>query len=73
MISDFSLSSRLSGLSFVSQREALRRLHRDMLENRVRVDTIPGLKKKKKKKKVKKAIAKELNRWGKKIEKAFKM
>ena len=73
VISDFSLSSRLSGLSFVSQREALRRLHRDMLENRVRVDNIPGLKRKKKKKKVKKAIAKELNRWGKKIEKAFKM
>ena len=73
VISDFSLSSRLSGLSFVSQREALQRLHRDMLENRVRVDNIPGLKKKKKKKKVKKAIAKELNRWGKKIEKAFKM
>ena len=45
MISDFSLSSRLSGLSFVSQCEALRRLHRDMLENRIRVDTIPGLKK----------------------------
>ena len=73
VISDFSLSSRLSGLSFVSQCEALRRLHRDMLENRVRVDNIPGLKMKKKKKKVKKAIAKELNRWGKKIEKAFKM
>ena len=73
VISDFSLSSRLSGLSFVSQREALQRLHRDMLENRVRVDNIPGLKMKKKKKKVKKAIAKELNRWGKKIEKAFKM
>ena len=45
VISDFSLSSRLSGLSFVSQREALRRLHRDMLDNRVSVDTIPGLKK----------------------------
>ena len=73
VISDFSLSSRLSGLSFVSRREALHRLHRDMLENRVCVDTIPGLKMKKKKKKVKKAIAKELNRWGKKIEKAFKM
>ena len=55
------------------EREALLRLHRDMRENRVRVDTIPGLKMKKKKKKVKKAIAKELNRWGKKIEKAFKM
>jgi len=73
VISDFSLSSRLSGLSFVSRREALHRLHRDMLENRVCVDNIPGLKMKKKKKKVKKAIAKELNRWGKKIEKAFKM
>ena len=45
VISDFSLSSRLSGLSFVSQREALQRLHRDMLENRVRVDNIPGLRK----------------------------
>ena len=45
VISDFSLSSRLSGLSFVSQREALRRLHRDMIDNRVSVDTIPGLKK----------------------------
>ena len=73
VISDFSLSSRLSGLSFVSRREALQRLHRDMLDDRVRVNNIPGLKMKKKKKKVKKAIAKELNRWGKKIEKAFKM
>ena len=45
VISDFSLSSRLSGLSFVSQREALLRLHRDMIDNRVSVDTIPGLKK----------------------------
>ena len=27
----------------MSQREALRRLHRDMLDNRVSVDTIPGL------------------------------
>ena len=45
VISDFSLSSRLSGLGFVSQREALRRLHRDMLDNRICVDTIPGLKK----------------------------
>ena len=73
VISDSSLFSNLSALSFVSEREALQRLHGDMLENRVRVDTIPGLKRKKKKKKVKKAIAKELNRWGKKIEKAFKM
>ena len=55
------------------EREALQHLHRDMLKDRVRVDNIPGLKMKKKKKKVKKAIAKELNRWGKKIEKAFKM
>ena len=45
MISDLSLSSRLSGLGFVSQREVLRRLHRDMLDNRISVDTIPGLKK----------------------------
>ena len=62
-----------SGLSFVSRGEALQHLHRDMIDNRVSVGTIPGLKMKKKKKKVKKAIAKELNRWGKKIEKAFKM
>ena len=76
VISDFSLSSRLSGLSFVSRREALQRLHRDMLQNRVRVDTIPGLRMKKTKrqlKKVGKVIEKELNSWGKKIGKAFKM
>ena len=71
--SDWELCSHLSALSFVSEREALRRLHRDMIDNRVSVGTIPGLKMKKKKKKVKRAIAKELNRWGKKIEKAFKM
>ena len=71
--SDWELCSHLSALSFVSEREALRHLHRDLLGDRVRVDNIPGLKMKKKKKKVKKAIAKELNRWGKKIEKAFKM
>ena len=71
--SDWELCSHLSALSFVSEREALRRLHHDMIDNRVSVGTIPGLKMKKKKKKVKKAIAKELNRWGKKIEKAFKM
>ena len=71
--SDWELCSHLSALSFVSEREALRRLHSDLLVDRVRVDNIPGLKMKKKKKKVKKAIAKELNRWGKKIEKAFKM
>ena len=73
VMSDSSLFSNLSALSFVSEREALLRLHRDLLKDRVRVDNIPGLKMKKKKKKVKKAIAKELNRWGKKIEKAFKM
>ena len=76
VISDFSLSSRLSGLSFVSQREALRRLHRDMIDNRVSVGTIPGLRMKKTKrqlKKVGKVIEKELNSWGKKIGKAFKM
>ena len=61
MISDFSLSSRLSGLSFVSQREALQRLHRDMLENRVRVDTIPGLKKTRSK--LQKAVRK-IRKWG---------
>ena len=74
--SDWELCSHLSALSFVSEREALLRLHRDMLENRVRVDTIPGLRMKKTKrqlKKVGKVIEKELNRWGKKIEKAFKM
>ena len=71
--SDWELCSHLSALSFVSEREALQHLHRDMLDDRVRVNNIPGLKMKKKKKKVKKAIAKELNRWGKKIEKAFKM
>ena len=73
VMSDSSLFSNLSALSFVSERKALRHLHCDLLGDRVRVDTIPGLKMKKKKKKVKKAIAKELNRWGKKIEKAFKM
>ena len=61
VISDFSLSSRLSGLSFVSQREALRRLHRDMLENRVRVDNIPGLKKTRSK--LQKAVRK-IRKWG---------
>ena len=74
--SDWELCSHLSGLSFVSEREALRRLHRDMMVNRVRVDTIPGLRMKKTKrqlKKVGKVIEKELNSWGKKIEKAFKM
>ena len=71
--SDWELCSHLSALSFVSEREALQQLHHAMLDDRVRVDNIPGLKMKKKKKKVKKAIAKELNRWGKKIEKAFKM
>ena len=73
VMSDSSLFSRLLELSLDSEREALRYLHRDLLDDRVRVDTIPGLRMKKKKKKVKKAIAKELNRWGKKIEKAFKM
>ena len=43
--SDWELCSHLSALSFVSEREALQRLHRDMLENRVRVDNIPGLRK----------------------------
>ncbi|CAH0380211.1 unnamed protein product [Pelagomonas calceolata] len=73
VMSDSSLFSRLLELSLDSEREALRHLHSDLLGDRVRVHTIPGLKMKKKKKKVKKAIAKELNRWGKKIEKAFKM
>ena len=73
VMSESSLFSRLLELSLDSEREALRHLHSDLLEDRVRVNTIPGLRMKKKKKKVKKAIAKELNRWGKKIEKAFKM
>ena len=67
VISDFSLSSRLSGLSFVSQREALRRLHRDMLENRVSVDTIPGLKKTRSK--LQKAV-RRIRKAGTKIRKA---
>jgi len=73
VMSDSSMLSRLLELSLDSEREALQYLHHDLLNNHVRVETIPGLKMKKKKKKVKKAIAKELNRWGKKIEKAFKM
>ena len=76
VMSDSSLFSNLSALSFVSEREALRHLHRDLLYDRVRVDTIPGLRMKKTKrqlKKVGKVIEKELNSWGKKIEKAFKM
>ena len=74
--SDWELCSHLSALSFVSEREALRRLHRDMIDNRVSVGTIPGLRMKKTKrqlKKVGKVIEKELNSWGKKIGKAFKM
>ena len=74
--SDWELCSHLSALSFVSEREALRRLHRDMIGDRVRVDNIPGLRMKKTKrqlKKVGKVIEKELNSWGKKIGKAFKM
>ena len=76
VMSDSSLFSNLSALSFVSEREALRRLHRDMIDNRVSVGTIPGLRMKKTKrqlKKVGKVIEKELNSWGKKIGKAFKM
>ena len=74
--SDWELCSHLSALSFVSEREALRRLHGDMIDNRVSVGTIPGLRMKKTKrqlKKVGKVIEKELNSWGKKIGKAFKM
>ena len=74
--SDWELCSHLSALSFVSEREALQHLHRDMLDDRVSVGTIPGLRMKKTKrqlKKVGKVIEKELNSWGKKIEKAFKM
>ena len=74
--SDWELCSHLSALSFVSEREALQHLHRDMLDDRVSVGTIPGLRMKKTKrqlKKVGKVIEKELNSWGKKIGKAFKM
>ena len=72
VISDFSLSSRLSGLSFVSQREALRRLHRDMLENRVRVDNIPGLKKTRSKlQKAVRKIRKAGTRAVKKVQRSF--
>ena len=72
VISDFSLSSRLSGLSFVSQREALRRLHRDMLENRVRVDNIPGLKKTRSKlQKAVRKIRKAGTRGAKKVQSFF--
>ena len=55
---------------------AARRQKIEPLYDRVRVDTIPGLRMKKTKrqlKKVGKVIEKELNSWGKKIEKAFKM
>ena len=75
-MSDSSLFSHLSALSFVSERDALRHLHQDLVKDRVRVDTIPGLRMKKTKrqlKKVGKVIEKELNSWGKKIGKAFKM
>ena len=68
VITDFSLSSRLSGLSFVSQREALRRLHRDMIDNRVSVDTIPGLKKTRSK--LQKA-ARKIRKAGKKFQSFF--
>ena len=72
VISDFSLSSRLSGLSFVSQREALRRLHRDMLENRISVDTIPGLKKTRSKlQKAVRKIRKAGTRAVKKVQRSF--
>ena len=72
VISDFSLSSRLSGLSFVSQREALRRLHRDMIDNRVSVDTIPGLKKTRSKlQKAARKIRKAGTRGAKKVKSFF--
>ena len=72
VISDFSLSSRLSGLSFVSQREALRRLHRDMIDNRVSVDTIPGLKKTRSKlQKAARKIRKAGTRGAKKVQSFF--
>ena len=72
VISDFSLSSRLSGLSFVSRREALHRLHRDMLENRISVDTIPGLKKTRSKlQKAVRKIRKAGTRAVKKVQRSF--
>ena len=72
VISDFSLSSRLSGLSFVSQREALLRLHRDMIDNRVSVDTIPGLKKTRSKlQKAVRKIRKAGTRAVKKVQRSF--
>ena len=72
VISDFSLSSHLSGLSFVSQREALRRLHRDMIDNRVSVDTIPGLKKTRSKlQKAARKIRKAGTRGAKKVQSFF--
>ena len=72
VISDFSLSSRLSGLGFVSQREALRRLHRDMIDNRVSVDTIPGLKKTRSKlQKAARKIRKAGTRGAKKVKSFF--
>ena len=72
VISDFSLSSRLSGLSFVSQREALLRLHRDMIDNRVSVDTIPGLKKTRSKlQKAARKIRKAGTRGAKKVKSFF--
>ena len=72
MISDLSLSSRLSGLGFVSQREVLRRLHRDMLENRISVDTIPGLKKTRSKlQKAVRKIRKAGTRAVKKVQRSF--
>ena len=58
VMSESSLFSRLLELSLDSEREALRKTCTDLLEDRVRVSTIPGLRMKKKKKKVKKAIAK---------------
>ena len=76
VMSESSLFSRLLELSLDSEREALRHLHSDLLEDRVRVNTIPGLRMKKTKrqlKKVGKVIEKELNSWGKKIGKVFKM
>jgi hypothetical protein len=37
------VSDSLSNLSFVSRRDALRLLHRDMVDEKVRVDAMPGL------------------------------
>ena len=61
-----------SGLSFVSRGEALQHLHRDMIDNRVSVDTIPGLKKTRSKlQKAARKIRKAGTRGAKKVQSFF--